>query len=69
MSHGSQLEEFINALNVIQTNGEDVVIQVGEERKGTDKQEQLAEYLFRGKGWTVLTAVYTRKIQVSLIPG
>lgn len=59
MSHGSQLEEFINALNVIQTNGEDVV---------GDKYEQLAEYLFRGKGWTVLTAVYTRKIQVSLVP-
>lgn len=59
MSHGSQLEEFINALNVIQTNGEDVV---------GDKYEQLAEYLLRGKGWTVLTAVYTRKIQVSLVP-
>lgn len=59
---GSQLEEFINALNAIQTR--DIAATDEEANHATGKYDQLVEYLFRGKGWTVLTDVYTRKIQV-----
>jgi hypothetical protein len=47
----NQLEEFIKALNVIQTDN--------------SRYEHLAEYLLEGKGWSVLAAIYTKKIKVT----
>lgn len=54
----SQLEELINALNVIQSET------VG--AKEALKYEKTTNYLFKGKGWAILTGIYTRRIQVTV---
>ncbi len=54
MSH--DLEVFIHTLNTIQTNQNNT--------SNKDKHQLLADYLFHGNGWTVLTQIFYKKLKV-----